>query len=279
MRLFRHPEMSVRMEDCPVAKRNVREDRRRLQLMDAKAELRRGKEKRRRRDNTIAATAAGAAVVLAAVLQATVFASNPTASEYAAAQAGLEAPTPSATPSAAQSNSPQIPKADTAAGKTFSSSLVLNGRTVGLELDGTKAPQAAAVFSSLGQAGTLNGRQCGRLTTGAAFALLQCGQKADGSSDPSYTWGPLENTPADGKYPAGTVAVARTAGNAYGNGQEFFIVYKDTTIPADSAGGYTVVGHVTSGLDVVQAIAAKGVKTGNDGAPVTPVTIDSFTVK
>lgn len=262
-----------------MAKRNVREDRRRLQLMEAKAELRKGKEKRRRRDNTIAAAAAAVAVVVAGVLQGTVFASNPTASEYAAAQAGLQAPTSSASPSTGQSNGPEIPKPETAAGKTFTADLVLNGKPVGVELDGAKAPQAAAVFSSLAQAGTLNGRQCGRLTTGDSFALLQCGQKADGSSDPAYTWGPLENTPADGKYPAGTIAVARTAGNAYGNGQEFFIVYKDTTIPADSAGGYTVVGRVTSGLDVVQAIAAAGVKTGNDGAPVTPVTIDSFTVK
>lgn len=262
-----------------MVKRNVREDRRRLQLMEAKAELRKGKERRRRRDNTIAAVAAGAAVVLAAVLQGTVFASNPSASEYAAAEAGLQSPSAIATPSAAQINGPDIPKPETAAGKAFTGDLVLNGQSVGVELDGTKAPQAAAVFSSLAQAGALNGRQCGRLTTGDAFALLQCGQKADGSSDPAYTWGPLENTPLDGKYPAGTIAVARTANNAYGNGQELFIVYKDTTIPADSAGGYTIVGRVTSGLGVVQAIAAKGVTSGNDGAPVTPVTIDSFTVK
>lgn len=260
-----------------MVKRNAREDRRRALLMEAKAELRKGKERRRRRDNTIAAAAAAAAVVLAAVLQGTVFASNPTASEYAAAQAGLEAP--SATPSATPSNGPDIPKPEAAAGRTFTGDLVLNGKPVGVELDGTKAPQAAAVFSSLAQSGTLNGRECGRLTTGETFAVLQCGQKADGSSEASYTWGPLENTPADGKYAAGTIAVARTGNNAYGNGQEFFIVYKDTTIPADSAGGYTIVGTVTSGLDVVQGIAAGGVKTGKDGAPVTPVTIDSFTVK
>lgn len=264
-----------------MVKRNAREDRRRVQLMEAKAGLRKDKEQRRRRDNTIAASVGVAAVVVAAVLQGTVFASNPSAAEYAAAQAGLQNPTASPSPSAspAQTNGPDIPKPETAAGKTFTGDLVLNGKSVGVELDGTKAPQAAAVFVSLAQAGTLNGRQCGRLTNSDGFALLQCGQKADGSSESSYTWGPLENTPADGKYPAGTIAVARTGNNAYGNGQEFFIVYKDTTIPADSAGGYTIVGKVTSGLDVVDGLAAAGVKTGNDGAPVTPVTIDSFTVK
>lgn len=262
-----------------MVKRNAREDRRRVQLMEAKAALRKDKEQRRRRDNTIAATVGVAALIVAAVLQGTVFASNPTAADYAAAQAGLQTPTASPTPSPAQTNGPDIPKPETAAGKTFTGELVLNGKPVGVELDGTKAPQAAAVFASLAQAGTMKGRQCGRLTTSSGFALLQCGQKADGTSESSYSWGPLENTPADGKYPAGTIAVARTGNNAYGNGQEFFVVYKDTTIPADSVGGYTIVGKVTSGLDVVDGIAAAGVKTGNDGAPVTSVTIDSFTVK
>jgi peptidyl-prolyl cis-trans isomerase B (cyclophilin B) len=245
--------------------------------MEAKAELRRAKEQRRRRDNTVAAAVAAGSILLAAILQGTVFASNPTAAEYASAQAGLEQASASPTPTA--SNGPQIPSPDLAAGKTFTGDLVLNGKTLGVELDGTKAPQAAAVFSSLAQDGTLNGRSCARLTTGAQFALLQCGQVAEGQPQPDYTWGPLENAPADALYPAGTIAVARTANNAYGNGQQFFIVYRDTTIPADSAGGYSVVGKVTSGLEAVQGIATAGTKTGEDGAPVTPVTIDSFTVK
>ena len=176
-----------------------------------------------------------------------------------------------------------IPKPETAAGKTFTGELKLNRGTLGVELDGTKAPQAAAVFKSLADQNFYNGVSCHRLTTAENFGVLQCGSKAgDGSSDPSYTWGPLENTPQDNKYPAGTIAVARTGGNANSNGTQFFIVYKDTVIPADAAGGYTVVGKVTSGLDVVSGIAAAGLKPGDnatDGAPVEPVTIDSFSLK
>ena len=52
--------------------------------------------------------------------------------------------------------------------------------------------------------------------------------------------------------------MARTSGNANGNGTQFFIVYKDTVIPADAAGGYTVVGKVTSGLDVVSGLPPPG---------------------
>lgn len=259
--------------------RDDREARRRIRQMEAKRALRQEQGKRRKRDNVLAASAAGVAVVLAVVLHLTVFSSNPTEAEFAAAEAGLN--TTSASPSA--SNSAGIPGPETAAGKTFTGELSLNGGAVGVELNGTAAPQAAAVFKSLADSNYYSGALCHRLTTAETFGLLQCGAKdASGADDPGYRWGPLENTPADNLYPAGTIAVARTGNDAYGNGHQFFIVYKDTTIPADNAGGYTVVGKVTSGLDVVTAIAAAGLTPGEnttDGAPVAPVTIDSFSLK
>ncbi|KQQ85385.1 MULTISPECIES: peptidylprolyl isomerase [Micrococcaceae] len=263
--------------------RSAREAKRRIHQMEAKRELRRDQEQRRKRDNLIAAGAGTAAVVLAVVLQLTAFAGNPTEDEFAATEAGLTNPSASATPSAPATNGPNIPAADTAAGKTFTGDLVLNGKPLGVELNGTTAPQAAAVFKSLSDEGFYNGKSCHRLTTSDAFGVLQCGSaNGDGQGDPNYTWGPLENTPADNSYPAGTIAVARSGNNAYGNGTQFFIVYKDTNIPADSAGGYTVVGKVTSGLDVVTGIAAEGITPGSsdtDGAPVQAVTIDSFSLK
>ncbi|KRE80687.1 peptidylprolyl isomerase [Arthrobacter sp. Soil762] len=261
--------------------RSAREAKRRIQQMEAKRELRRDQEKRRKRDNLIAAGAGTAAVLLAVVLQLTAFAGNPTEDEFAALEAGLTSPTDSPTPSAPATNGPNIPAPDTAAGKVFTGELALNGNVLGVEIDGTKAPQAAAVFKALTDEGFYNGSACHRLTTGETFALLQCGG-ASASADPDYTWGPLENTPADNIYPAGTIAVARSGDNAYGNGKQFFVVYKDTVIPADSAGGYTVVGKVTSGMEAVTAIAAAGITPGSsssDGAPVQPVTIDSVSLK
>lgn len=267
--------------------RSAREAKRRVQQMEAKRQLRRVQDKRRKRDNVLAVAGGAAALVLALVLQLTVFAGNPTEEEFKAAEAGLKSPSasasasPTASPSA--SNGANIPKPESAAGKTFTGELVLNRGTLGVELDGTTAPQAAAVFKSLADQGFYKGLNCHRLTTADTFGVLQCGSKSgDGSGDPAFTWGPLENTPADNKYPAGTIAVARSGGNAYGNGTQFFIVYKDTVIPSDTAGGYTVVGKVTSGLDVVTNIAAAGIKPGaspTDGAPVEPVTIDSFSLK
>ena len=261
--------------------RSAREAKRRIQQMEAKRELRRDQEKRRKRDTLIAVGAGGAAVLLAVVLQLTAFAGNPTEEEFTAAEAGLTSPSASATPSTPATNGPNIPAPDTAAGKVFTGEMKLNGNVLGVEIDGAKAPQAAAVFKSLTDAGFYNGSACHRLTTGETFSLLQCGG-ASADADPGYTWGPLENTPADNTYPAGTIAVARSQDNAYGNGKQFFVVYKDTVIPADSAGGYTVVGKVTSGLEAVTNIAAAGITPGSsatDGTPVQPVTIDSVSLK
>ena len=69
--------------------RSAREAKRRIQQMEAKRGLRRDQEERRKRDNFIAAGAGTAAVVLAVVLQLTVFSGNPTEDEFAAAEAGL----------------------------------------------------------------------------------------------------------------------------------------------------------------------------------------------
>ena len=97
----------------------------------------------------------------------------------------------------------------------------------------------------------------------------------------SYSFGPIENAPADGVYPAGTIAMARASGDAYSNGRQFFIVFQDSTLPNDAAGGYTVVGSVTSGLDSLMAqIANAGTADGStDGAPLVATTITSLTIQ
>jgi peptidyl-prolyl cis-trans isomerase B (cyclophilin B) len=64
-------------------------------------------------------------------------------------------------------------------------------------------------------------------------------------------------------------------------GSQFFVVYDDTTIPSDAAGGYTVLGTVTSGLDELKAqITDAGTIDGStDGAPMVPTTITGITVQ
>jgi peptidyl-prolyl cis-trans isomerase B (cyclophilin B) len=59
------------------------------------------------------------------------------------------------------------------------------------------------------------------------------------------------------------------------NGSQFFIVYKDSPMPAQ----YTIIGTVTTGLDVLDKIAAGGTQDGSgSGKPKTGVTIQTLTV-
>lgn len=144
-----------------------------------------------------------------------------------------------------------------------------------LELDGENAPQAVASFVTLAQGGYFDGTGCHRLVT-EGIHVLQCGDPTfTGSGSPGYSFGPIENAPENDVYPAGTVAMARRGGDAESMGSQFFLVYEESTIPSDAAGGYTVFGTITSGLDFVQAVADAGAADGApDGAPATPVTIE-----
>jgi peptidyl-prolyl cis-trans isomerase B (cyclophilin B) len=146
-------------------------------------------------------------------------------------------------------------------------------------LDGKKAPQTVASFVFLARKGFFNKTTCHRLTTDGLY-VLQCGDPtASGNGGPGYGFG-IENAPADGKYPAGTIAMARTS-DPKSNGSQFFLVYQDSTLPTDG-GGYSIFGTVTTGLDVVTKVAASGAaaadSTGNT-PPNTPINITSVTVK
>jgi peptidyl-prolyl cis-trans isomerase B (cyclophilin B) len=108
--------------------------------------------------------------------------------------------------------------------------------------------------------------------------VLQCGDPTgQGSGGPGYTFG-IENAPKDGVYPAGTLAMARTA-DPNSNGGQFFITYKETKLPTEG-GGYTIFGKVTGGLDIVEKIAAgKAVAPSPaDGTPVNPISITNVKV-
>jgi peptidyl-prolyl cis-trans isomerase B (cyclophilin B) len=253
--------------------REYREARQRARAYNARRTVHERRISRRRRDNLVAGIALVAVLALATIAQLFYFSGGP----------GTPAPTASATPTptptaTAGQNVGPVPSAELAEGRTWTGELVLNDAVrLGIELDGAAAPQATSVFVSLTQSGFYPGKTCHRLTT----AILQCGSaNGDGTGDPGFTWGPIEHAPADGVYPAGTIAMARTA-DPYGHGSQFFVVYRDTPLDT-STGGYTIFGRVTSGLDtLVSGIADAGISPegSEDGAPVVPTTITSVTVQ
>jgi peptidyl-prolyl cis-trans isomerase B (cyclophilin B) len=141
-----------------------------------------------------------------------------------------------------------------------------------IALDTTKAPNNSNSLAFLAGQGYFDNTQCHRLTTQGIF-VLQCGDRTGtGEGNPGYTTAD-ENLPKNTKndYPKGTVAMAEPAGGQAGS--QFFLVYKDTTLPPD----YTIVGEITKGLDVVQKIADAGVSPDSpkpgDGPPAEPITI------
>jgi peptidyl-prolyl cis-trans isomerase B (cyclophilin B) len=260
--------------------------RRRYEKWAAKQQQRLEARRKARRN----AVAAGAAVVavLAIVLGTVALtrrsdspapAAAPTSSPSASSTASAAAnpcPAPTVTPPAKPASFKDVPPTSLAEGKPWKLTLVTTCGTITMQLDGAKAPQATASAIFLARQNFWAGTPCHRLTTQGIF-VLQCGDPTgSGSGGPGYSFGPVENAPKDGVYPAGTLAMAR-ANSPDSNGSQFFIVYKETNLPTDG-GGYTIFGKVLSGLDVVEKVAAGGSQPNGDGAPVRPVSIVSATV-
>lgn len=257
--------------------REQREARERLQRYQARQEVHARRTRRRVRDNLIAVAGVVLIAGLAAATQIFYFSAGP--------GAPTAEPTPSATEPAGQNLG--APDPALAENRTWTGELVLNDDIrLGIELDGAKAPQATAGFLQDIQQNYYPGKTCHRLATSDGFAFLQCGSlDGTGAGDPSFSYGPIENAPADDVYPAGTIAMARAGGDAYSNGHQFFIVTDTTTLPADAAGGYTIVGQVTSGLETLiqdvtsQGIDPAGIGADGTGTPLVPTTITSITLQ
>lgn len=148
------------------------------------------------------------------------------------------------------------------------------------------APQTVTNLATLARSKYFDGTFCHRLTTEGIY-VLQCGDpSAQGNGSPgSWKGYKDENLPTKKilTYPAGTVAMANSGPNT--NGSQFFLVYKDTTLPPS----YTIWGKIKTGLPLLLRIEKVGAyqvdqSTGNayyagDGIPVQPIEIKSVTVR
>ncbi len=233
-----------------------------------KAELARV-ENVRKSDNRFALIVSGGAVVAATLLQLAYFGFGP----------GLEANIASPSPSVSQ-NSAVVPDPAIAQGREWSATMVVGGKTLEVTLDGASAPQAVSNFLSLNSNNFYKDISCHRLTTAGIF-VLQCGDpNGDGSGGPGYNWGPIENAPTDDIYKEGVLAMARVGGDGSSMGSQFFIVYQDSNIPSDAAGGYTVFGKITKGLSGLDPIIKAGTADGSgDGKPAIETKLGTFTLK
>jgi peptidyl-prolyl cis-trans isomerase B (cyclophilin B) len=211
----------------------------------------------------------------------------PTTEPTASPSVAVATPGPVATPAGVTCEQPGSPRVD---GRTWDKptdqnltgkvNWILNtncGR-VTIALDADKAPQTVNGLAFLTEEGYYTGSFCHRLTTAGIF-VLQCGAPGqDGTGEVGFTL-PDENLPAEGEgnYPSGAVAMANRGPGT--SSSQFFIVYKKSTLPA----GYSIVGEVTEGMDVIKYVAAAGVAGGSsdatDGTPAQPLVIKTAEIQ
>jgi peptidyl-prolyl cis-trans isomerase B (cyclophilin B) len=162
--------------------------------------------------------------------------------------------------------------------------LILLVTTLGnitIELDQSKAPQSVDNFVQYVNEGHYNGTQFHRVIDG--FMVQGGGFTADMKQKP--TRAPVPNEADNGlKNVRGTVAMART-GDPHSATAQFFINtvnngFLDHKAKTQQGWGYTVIGRVTEGMDVVDRISKT--RTGTkmvQGHPLPDVPVETVLIK
>ena len=185
------------------------------------------------------------------------------------------------------SGKPSLPTASPDYNASYTAAINTNLGKIGISLLNSKATCTVNSFAHLAATNFFNNTQCWRVSNSSGLYLLQCGDpnatsksklscssSTLGSGGPGYQFADENLTGAT--YPAGTVAMANGAANT--NGSQFFLVFKNTTLPAS----YTPFGKITSGLDILQNVAKAGTSCtiqAGGGVPKEKVIINSVTVK
>ena len=172
-------------------------------------------------------------------------------------------------PASAARQAPR-PNAPLTAGKHYDVTFETNCGSFTLRLDQAQSPHAAASFVSLVQHGFFDNTIFHRIVLG--FVIQGGDPTQSGNGGPGYTT--VDKPPAGAAYSHGVVAMAKTGTQPAGTaGSQFFVVTEaNAGLPPD----YAIVGNVTKGLDVVDAIGKLG--DANE-QPTEVVEITNATVK
>jgi peptidyl-prolyl cis-trans isomerase B (cyclophilin B) len=131
-----------------------------------------------------------------------------------------------------------------------------------ISLEVARAPKTTASFAYLARQGVYEDTLFHRIQPG--FVIQGGDPTRSGAGGPGYFVD--EPPPEDLSYTRGTVAMAKTRVEPPGrSGSQFFVV---TAADAGLTPDYALIGHVTSGLDVVQRIEQLGTSSGHPKAPV-----------
>jgi peptidyl-prolyl cis-trans isomerase B (cyclophilin B) len=146
-----------------------------------------------------------------------------------------------------------------------------------ITLDVRRSPRTAASFVYLARHGFYDGLTFHRVVRG--FVIQGGDPLGTGSGGPGYQV--IEPPPPDTRYTRGVVAMAKTETERPGtSGSQFYVVTgEDAQLPPD----YALVGRVTSGQQVADAIELVPTYQGSDSArqdrPLSPVVIERVTIQ
>ncbi len=158
---------------------------------------------------------------------------------------------------------------------SYTMTLVTSCGTIKIPLDAAKAPHTVNMLSFLAADKFYDGSRCHRSVTSASLTVLQCGDPTGtGAGQIGFTI--AEENLKGATYPRGTLAMAKTSA-PHSTGSQFFLVDKDSQLPPD----YTVAGHISTGLDVLDKLTTVGDDNSNgtgDGAPNKNIYLESVTV-
>ena len=135
--------------------------------------------------------------------------------------------------------------------------------TITVELDHDAAPITVDNFVKLARSGFYDGLTFHRIMKG--FMIQGGDPKGNGTGGSEETIrGEFAQNGYDNplKHTRGTISMARESGNMDSASSQFFIMHQDN---ASLDGGYAAFGHVTSGMEVVDAVAEDAKPTDNNG--------------
>jgi cyclophilin family peptidyl-prolyl cis-trans isomerase len=152
------------------------------------------------------------------------------------------------------------------AAKTYSATLHTNHGDIDIVFHPEHSPNTVNNFVTLARDGFYDGVIFHRVVPG--FVVQGGDPTGTGAGGPGYKF--RDELDGPGTYSRGMVAMANAGPNT--NGSQFFICLADVKLPHS----YTIFGEVTSGMEVVDSIAAAPRKGEQ---PIDDCVINSVTVK
>jgi peptidyl-prolyl cis-trans isomerase B (cyclophilin B) len=163
------------------------------------------------------------------------------------------------------------PKMTTKKGEKVTAVVETNCGTFDIELATSEAPTIANSFAYLAEEGFYNELTFHRIVP--EFVIQGGDPTGTGTGGPGYEV--VEAPPKNLKYTLGTVAMAKSGEAPAGaSGSQFYVVSgpQGETLPPE----YALVGHVTTGLNVVELIGEHG---GPEEKPTQPIVIEKMSIE